>query len=352
MKRIYTSDEKPDITKSPIPEWKLLNMKKYSKMPIQFSRGCPFDCEFCDIVNLNGRIPRNKTPEQIIAELNALYDSGWQRSIFIVDDNFIGNKIKAKALLKALIEWQNKRKNKTTFMTEVSINLADDDELLSLMKNARFDTVFIGLETPSQESLQECGKFQNKNRDQTLSVRKIQSYGMEVSAGFIVGFDSDDYSIFARQIEFIQKTGIVVAMVGLLQALPGTKLYERLKKENRLLKNSSGNNTDFSTNFLPKMDLNILISGYKNIISSVYSPENYHQRIKTFLEHYKPCNAGSISFKEIKALVKSICILGIIQKNRKYYWEIFFTSLFKYPKSFTKAITMTIYYDHFHSIFA
>jgi len=352
LKRIYTSDIKPDITKSPIPQWNLLNLKKYSKMPIQFSRGCPFDCEFCDIVNLNGRIPRNKTPEQIIQEIEALNQAGWYLSIFIVDDNFIGNKIKAKELLKALIEWRKTRKKSITFMTEVSLNLADDNELLSLMREAGFDTVFIGLETPSRESLQECGKFQNKNRDQTLSVRKIQSYGMEVSAGFIVGFDSDDFSIFARQIEFIQKTGIVVAMVGLLQALPGTKLYERLKKENRLLKDSSGNNTDFSTNFLPKMDLNLLISGYKNIISSVYSPENYYKRIKTFLEHYKPYHTETIKLKDLKALIKSICILGIFQKNRKYFWEIFFTCLFKYPQSFSKAMTMTIYYEHFSTIFA
>ena len=357
LKRIYTSDIKPDITKSPIPQWDLVNMKKYSKMAIQFSRGCPYDCEFCDIVNLNGRIPRNKTPEQVINEIEALYQAGWyssiHSSIFIVDDNFIGNKIKAKELLRALIDWRKRTKNRITFITEVSLNLADDDELLSLMRDAGFDTVFIGLETPSKEGLQECGKFQNKNRDQTLSVRKIQSYGMEVTGGFIVGFDSDDFSIFARQIEFIQKTGIVVAMVGLLQALPGTKLYERLKRENRLLvKGSSGNNTDFSTNFLPKMDPAILIDGYKNILSSVYSPENYYKRIKTFLEHYKPYHKEAFKLKDLNALIKSIWILGIFKENRKYYWEIFFTCLFKYPGSFSKAITMTVYYEHFRTIFA
>ena len=169
LKKIYTSDIKPDITKSPIPQWNLINMKKYSKMAIQFSRGCPYDCEFCDIVNLNGRIPRNKTPEQVINEIEALYQAGWyssiHSSIFIVDDNFIGNKIKAKELLRALIDWRKKTKSRITFITEVSLNLADDDELLSLMRDAGFDTVFIGLETPSKESLQECGKFQNKNRD-------------------------------------------------------------------------------------------------------------------------------------------------------------------------------------------
>ena len=351
-KKIYTSDIKPDLTKSPIPQWNLLNPKKYLKMPIQCSRGCPFDCEFCDIVNLNGRIPRYKEPAQIIEEIEALYQEGCHLSIFIVDDNFIGNKIKAKEILKALMEWRKRRKSHITFTTEVSLNVADDDELLSLMREAGFDSVFIGLETPSKESLQECGKFQNKNRDPIISVRKIQNYGIEVSAGFIVGFDSDDASIFERQIEFIQKSGVVVAMVGLLNALPGTKLYERLKKENRLLKDSSGNNTDFSTNFLTKMDLSTLINGYKNIISSIYSPENYYNRIKTFLEYYKPYNKSSFGLKDIKALIKSIYILGLFQKNRKYYWKIFFTSLFKYPKSFPKAITMVIYYEHFSVIFA
>jgi len=352
LKKIYTSDIKPDLSKSPIPQWNLLNMKKYLKMSVQCSRGCPYDCEFCDIVNLNGRIPRYKEPAQIIEEIEALYKERRKFSIFIVDDNFIGNKIKAKEILRALIEWKKRIKSHITFTTEVSLNVADDDELLSLMRDAGFDSVFIGLETPSNESLQECGKFQNKNRDQTLSVRKIQSYGMEVSGGFIVGFDSDDFSIFARQIEFIQKTGIVVAMVGLLQALPGTRLYERLKKENRLLKDSSGNNTDLSTNFLPKMDMNLLISGYKNIISSVYSPENYYKRIKTFLEYYKPYRKEKIKLSDLKAFIKSIFIMGVFKKNRKYYWEIFFTCLFKYPQSFPKAITMTIYYEHFSSIFA
>ena len=352
LKKIYTSNIKPDITKSPIPQWNLLNLKKYFKMPIQCSRGCPFDCEFCDIVNLNGRIPRYKTPEQVILEIEALYQAGWSFSIFIVDDNFIGNALKAKDLLRALIEWRNRRKSQIRFMTEVSLNLADDDELLSLMREAGFNSVFIGLETPSKEALHECGKFQNNNRDPIFSVRKIQSYGIVVSGGFIVGFDSDDFSIFSRQIEFIQKTGIVVAMVGLLQALPGTKLYERLKNENRLLNNSSGNNTDFSTNFLPKMDPTVLVNGYKKIVSSIYSPENYYERIKTFLKYYKPCEPEPFNLKNINALIKSVCILGIFQKNRKYYWEILFTCLYKYPKSLSEVITMAIFFEHFSLIFA
>ena len=236
-------------------------------------------------------------------------------------------------------------------LTEVSLNLADDEELLSLMRDAGFNFVFIGLETPSEESLQECGKYQNKKRDLISSVNKIQSYGLEVSAGFIVGFDSDDISIFERQIEFIQRTGTVVAMVGLLQALPGTRLYERLKQEKRLLKNSTGNNTDFSTNFVPKIDPEVLINGYKNIISTVYSPQKYYERIKTFLKNYKAHTNDNCSFRDIIALLKSILFFGIFNKNRKYYWKLFFISLFKYPKSFSKVITMTIHYSHFHQIF-
>lgn len=351
-KRIYTSEVKPDITKSPVPQWNLINLKKYSKMPIQYSRGCPFDCEFCDIVNLNGRIPRTKDPVQVIQEIESLLQLGWRAPVFIVDDNFIGNKAKTKELLNAIIKWRNSKDYKVTFMTEVSLNLADDDELLDLMRTAGFNSVFIGLETPSKEGLEECGKFQNKSRDLVASVRKIQNHGMEVSAGFIVGFDSDDASIFSRQIEFIQKTGVVVAMVGLLQALPGTKLYERLVKENRLIKNSSGNNTDFSTNFLPKMDHDALVEGYKNIIATVYSPQKYYERVKVFLKHYKPYTREQFNFKYVTALLKSIWSLGIFQKDRKYYWKIFFTSLFKYPGSFSKAITMLVYYAHFSKIFS
>lgn len=349
--RVYRSDVKPDITLSPLPLWELVKFKNYSKMPLQTSRGCPFDCEFCDIVKLNGKIPRTKTPIQVIKELNSLIRLGWKSSIFIVDDNFIGNKTKTKQLLKALIRWRKWTKQRIHFISEVSLNLADDDELLVLMRDAGFDSVFIGLETPSEESLKECGKIQNRNRDLLSSVRKIQSYGLEVLGGFIVGFDSDDSSIFARQIEFIQKTGVVVAMVGLLQALPGTKLYERLKSENRLLSKGSGNNTDFSINFVPKIDVDMLINGYKSIISSIYSPQQYYERVQTFLTNYNAHNREMITFNHIMALIKSMWILGVFEKERKYYWKLLFNSLFNNPKNFSKAITMTVYYAHFRKIF-
>jgi len=350
-KKIYISDIKPDITKSPVPQWDLVNFKNYSKVPLQYSRGCPFDCEFCDIVNLNGRIPRTKDPEQLIKELNSLENIGYKGSVFLVDDNFIGNKTTVKELLRKLIEWRNNSKFKPTFMTEASLNIADDDELLNLMRSAGFDSLFIGLETPSNESLKECGKFQNQNRDLVGAVKKIHGYGMEVTAGFIVGFDSDDASIFKRQIEFIQKTGVVVAMIGLLQALPGTKLYERLKNENRLIKDCSGNNTDFSLNFLPKIESDVLINGYKNIIASVYSTPKYYERILTFLKDYNHYNGNKFNLRYVIALFRSMFELGLFQKGRRYYWKLFFISLFKYPKAFPKAMCLAIYYAHFRKIF-
>ncbi|MGB2884762.1 MAG: radical SAM protein, partial [Dehalococcoidia bacterium] len=227
-KHIYTSKERPDITKTPLPLWSLLDMKKYSSTSIQYSRGCPYNCEFCDIIILNGNVPRTKSKEQTIAELDALYNRGWRDSIFVVDDNFIGNKRKLKKeILPAIIEWQKERKYPSPLFTEASINLADDEELMKLMVEAGFDMVFIGIETTNEESLAECSKNQNRGRDLVASVKKLQNHGFQVQGGFILGFDSDPVSIFKSQINFIQKSGIVTAMVGLLNAPPGTRLYER-----------------------------------------------------------------------------------------------------------------------------
>jgi len=353
LKRIYSSDIKPDLSKIPPPMWELAEMKKYFKMPIQCSRGCPYDCEFCDIVNLNGKIPRYKTPEQILKELESLQKAGWNSSVFIVDDNFIGNKKKTKEILRALIDWKKVNKNcKMSFITEVSLDVADDDELLSLLREAGFMSVFIGIETASQKSLEECGKYQNKNRNPLECVRKIQSCGIEVWGGFIVGFDSDDVSVFSKQTEFIQNSGIVMAMVSLLSALPGTRLYERLKRENRLIEEASGNNTDFSINFLTNISHDVLIKGYKEIISSLYSSENYYKRILIFLKHYNPHFKESMDIKKIIILIKSMFIIGIFEEHRKYFWKMLFLSLFKYPNSFPKVMAMMIYYRHFRSVFS
>lgn len=348
---VYTSKEWPDIRKTPFPMWELINMKKYSSMNIQYSRGCPYNCEFCDIPFLNGHRPRTKDKEQVRGELNALYEQGWRKGVFFVDDNFIGNKKKLKReILPSMIDWMEKKKYPFSFYTEASINLYDDKELIQLMVKAGFNTVFIGIETPNEESLTECNKFQNKNRDLIACVKGIQKYGLEVQGGFIVGFDHDPPSIFERQIGFIQKSGIVTAMVGLLNAPPGSRLYRRLKKEKRLLKDITGDNTDFSINFIPKMNYKTLIQGYKKIMDTIYSPKNYYQRVRTFLKEYKPIilkKKVNFELSQLKALVQSICLLGIKGKERLYYWKLFFWTLIKRPLLFPWAIKFAIYGYHF-----
>jgi len=350
-KRIYRSDLRPDIRKTPVPRWDLVNLSAYARMPIQFSRGCPYDCEFCDVVKLNGKIPRTKSPGQIIRELDALFDTGWRGTVFFVDDNFIGNKNKTKKLLKALTVWKKSLKFNTTFKTETSLNVADDGELMCLLREAGFNSLFIGLETPSEKSLAECGKFQNKNRNIIDSVLTLYKNGFEVSGGFIVGFDSDDASIFKRQIDFIQKSGVVIAMVGILQAIPGTRLHERLTRENRLLNTCTGNNTDATINFVPKLNSKLLIDGYNEIIKTVYSGREYYDRIMVFIKNYNHYVNDCFRPEAASALVKSMFYMGVLDSGRMYYWRTFFTSLFRYPHTFTKFITMSIYYAHFKKVF-
>jgi len=352
-RHIYTSQERPDITKTPIPMWSLINMKKYSSMNVQYSRGCPFNCEFCDIIILNGHKPRTKDKAQILAELEALYNQGWRHGVFIVDDNFIGNKNKLKAeILPAIIEWMKARKYPFPLFTEASINLADDEELMRLMVEAGFNRAFIGIETPNEESLAECNKFTNINRDLVASVKKIQNHGLEVQGGFIVGFDNDPISIFKSQISFIQKSGIATAMVGLLNAPRGTRLYQRLKQENRLLEHMSGDNTDCSMNFIPKMDYETLINGYKQILNTIYSPKQYYQRVKILLKEYKPRGRGrsKMEFNHLNALIKSMWFLGIKEKGRRYFWRLFVSTLFKRPRSFPLSISLAVYGFHFRKV--
>jgi len=351
---VYTSGERPDVTRTPIPLWPLIDMDKYVSMNIQYSRGCPFDCEFCSIVVLNGRRPRTKTAEQLLAEMESLYDAGWRGSLFIVDDNFIGNKRKLKAeVLPAIIEWSRKHKHPFLFFTEASVNLADDDELMRLMVEAGFNRVFVGIETPNEDSLTECSKFANRNRDLVASVRKIHSFGMEVQGGFIVGFDSDPLSIFRRQIEFIQNSGIVTAMVGLLDAPRGTRLYQRLLKENRLVKSSTGNNTDASINFIPKMRYETLLSGYQQILETIYAPRQYYERIRTFLKEYKPYQVRRgvvIRLVYLAAFFRSIWVLGVLDQGRKHYWRLFFSTLLRRPRLFPLSMILSIYGVHFRRV--
>ena len=349
----YKPNQWPDIKQTPVPLWELIDMKKYASMSIQYSRGCPFNCEFCDIVLLNGRIQRTKDKEQILRELDALYNRGWRGSVFFVDDNFIGNKIKLKEeILPALIKWMGKKKYPFDFNTQVSINLADDRELMELMVKASFNTVFVGIESPNEESLKECGKFQNINRNLLESIKIIQNHGLQVQGGFIIGFDKDTPSIFDRMILFIQKSGIMAAMVGLLQAPPKTRLWERLKREKRLIFQPTGSNTDCTINFVPKMNSHFLISGYKRVMNNIYSPKNYYQRLITFLKEYKLRRKENtrFNFSHLSAFFKSIWILGIKEKERLYFWKIFFWVLFRKPKLFPMAIEMAIKGFHFRKI--
>ncbi|MGA2404645.1 MAG: radical SAM protein, partial [Syntrophobacteraceae bacterium] len=254
--KFYTASEFPRLDGVPVPLWDLINLNDYASMSIQYSRGCPFNCEFCDVIVMNGRVPRVKPDEQVLAELEALYARGWRGPVFIVDDNFIGNKEKVKNLLRSIISWQNGRLRRLNFFTEASVNLAEDPELMGLMTQAGFTKVFIGLETPVEEGLKECGKAQNLRRNLSESVATIQRHGLAVMGGFIIGFDSDPPDVFQRQVDFIQKNGIVTAMIGLLTAIPGTRLHARLESEGRMLFKSSGDNTDLSgsLNFVTRMD--------------------------------------------------------------------------------------------------
>ena len=352
---MYASDERPPIDKTPVPLWSLIDMKKYSSMNFQYSRGCPFDCELCDIVLLNGHNPRTKTKEQILAEMNALYDHGWRGGVFVVDDNFIGNKKKLKAeTLPTLIEWSKAKKYPFAFFTEASINLADDEELMKMMTEAGFDRVFVGIETPNEESLAECNKQQNKGRDLSAAVKKLQNFGFEVQGGFIVGFDNDPASIFKSQINFIQKSGIATAMVGLLNAPRGTRLYQRLSKEGRLLTYFNGNNTDVHMNFVPKMNYEALVDGYKHILDTIYSPREYYERMRTFLREYKPPRVKDrvphLQLHHVEGFLKSIWVLGIREKGRRYYWKLMFATLFKNPRAFPLSVSLSVFGFHFRKV--
>jgi radical SAM superfamily enzyme YgiQ (UPF0313 family) len=349
----YSSEEWANITTTPLPLWELVDMSNYTSMNIQYSRGCPFDCDFCDITVLYGRKPRTKTKDQVIDELDILYFRGWRGPIFFVDDNFIGNKVKLKnEILSAIIEWNKKRKYPFYFNTEVSINLADDNKLMELMVQAGFESVFIGIESPNEESLIECNKTQNRNRDLISSIKKIQDSGLEVQGGFIIGFDNDPPTIFDKLTRFIQESGIVTAMVGLLNAPQGTKLQKRLLNEGRLLSEFNGNNTDFSINFIPRMNSEELLNGYKKILNTIYSPKYFYERVMRFMKDFEPKKkkAFHINPNYIPALFKSIFKLGMIGEERIYYWKLFFWSLFRKPKLFSLAILFTIYGFHFRKI--
>ncbi|OFY61252.1 MAG: B12-binding domain-containing radical SAM protein [Bacteroidetes bacterium RBG_19FT_COMBO_42_10] len=352
QKKIYRSERFADITRSPQPDYSLLKAGKYGSAGIQYSRGCPYDCEFCDITALFGRRVRTKTSVQIISELNQLLQRGWRGTVFFVDDNFIGHKGKLKSeLLPAVISWMEANGRPFNFITEASIDLADDKDLMDMMVRACFLRVFVGIETPEENCLTECNKLHNNNRDLKECVDTIQRHGMEVCGGFIVGFDNDPPNIFQRQIDFIQKSGIITAMVGLLNAPRLSKLYQRLKNEGRITDSFGGDNTSYSMNFIPAMDKNELLIGYQKIIQNIYSCKLYYSRVKIFLMKYDPPFYERLTLNRFMAFLKSIIYIGILKKESRYYWRLLLWSLFHKPKSFPLAVTYSIYGYHFRRVF-
>jgi radical SAM superfamily enzyme YgiQ (UPF0313 family) len=347
----YRSPGWPDITTVPVPRWDLIDLRHYVTMAVQFSRGCPYDCEFCDIIVMNGRVPRTKSPAQLVAELDALRQHGWREMVFVVDDNFIGDKKRTKALLRELIEWSARTRAAMGFLTEASVNLADDVELYELMVKAGFTKVFVGIETPSVEALEECRKLQNKGRDLVKTVQTLQRAGLEVMGGFIVGFDSDKQDVFKRQFEFIQRSGVVTAMVGLLTALPQTRLYQRLKREGRLEAEPTGNNTQAVLNFRPRLNREYLVNGYRELMKKLYEPRTYYQRIRTFLDYHRPCASRlRLSRADLQAFVKSFWLLGVWHRGRRAYWQFFLTTLWERPRQFRCAMELAIVGYHFRRV--
>jgi radical SAM superfamily enzyme YgiQ (UPF0313 family) len=352
-KPVYQAAERPEMETSPLPDLSLIKMNRYSTMVVQYSRGCPFNCEFCDIIEIYGRRPRTKAIAQVLAELNQLRAAGWRESVFIVDDNFIGNKARAKELLKALIEWRSQSKTGFDFITEASLNLADDVELMQLMKDAGFTSVFLGIETPDESGLIASNKLQNTRRSLLDSVATIQSYGMQVMGGFILGFDTDGEDIFDRMVDFIQKSGIPIAMVGLLQAMPGTQLFRRLWKEGRIVDAGHGDNTCDKLNFLPNMDAAKLVEGYRSVLKRIYSSSAYYERVKLYLSRTQPKGGERVSRQRwltrdnARAFVTSIIRQGVFGRQRWSYWKFLLTVAVRYRHCVGAAMTLAVMGYHF-----
>jgi radical SAM superfamily enzyme YgiQ (UPF0313 family) len=358
---VYQAAERPEMATSPLPDLSLIRMKRYSTMAVQYSRGCPFNCEFCDIIEIYGRRPRTKAIAQVLAELDQLYAAGWREAVFIVDDNFIGNKPRAKELLVALAQWRSQYKTSFDFLTEASLNLADDPELMQMMKDAGFVSVFLGIETPDESGLIAANKLQNTRRSLLDSVAVIQSYGMQVMGGFILGFDTDREDIFDRMVEFIQKSGIPIAMVGLLQAMPGTQLFRRLGKEGRILNAGQGDNTDDKLNFLPNMDATLLVEGYRSVMKRIYSSGAYYERVKLYLSRTQPKPkkraAGErhshqqwLTRANARAFVTSILRQGVFSRQRWSYWKFLVTVATRYRHCIGAAMTLAVMGYHLQVI--
>ena len=357
-KEVYQAEERPEMSSSPLPDLSLIKMRRYSTMTVQYSRGCPFNCEFCDIIAIYGRRPRTKAVAQVLRELDQLRAAGWNDTVFIVDDNFIGNKARAKELLAALAEWRRENAVGFDFITEASLNLADDRGLMQMMKDAGFKSVFLGIETPDESGLIASNKLQNTRRSLLESVAAIQSYGMQVMGGFILGFDTDREDIFDRMVEFIQKSGIPIAMVGLLQAMPGTQLFRRLRGEGRIVDEGGGNNVGGHLNFLPRMDATRLVEGYLSVLKRIYSCEAYYERVKLYLSRTQPKPAKMprgqraqrpqwMTRENMRALAASIVRQGVFGRAKWSYWKFLAAAVTRYRHCFAAAMTLAVMGYHF-----
>lgn len=322
---VYTASHKPDMSRSPIPRFDLLRRHMYTSMPVQFSRGCPFQCDFCDIITIYGRKPRMKSPAQLIAELDTLRELGWRNEVFIVDDNFIGNSKNALQLARELAVWGERNGRVFSFYTEASVDLADRPELMAAMVEANFMYVFLGIESPSAEALSSSKKFQNLRKDSLDQIRTIQENGLWVLGGFIVGFDSDDETIFERQREFIERAGITWAMAGMLQAPPTTPLYDRMRREGRLFEDSEGTSNFSAPNFETRMPVAALMNGLSGLLADLYTPEAYFQRAWRSLQLWntrpvqKPPDLP-MSYN-LRLLARSMWTQGVRSSYQWAYWK-------------------------------
>ena len=337
----------PDIASVPAPRFDLLDLSMYASLSVQYSRGCPFQCEFCDVIEIFGRKPRLKTPGQVVEELEAIHRLGYRGTIFFVDDNFIGNKTEVKRLLPILREWQQSRGHPFVFYTEASVDLATDPQLLAGMVESGFSSVFVGIETPSKKSLEQAGKIQNLRVDLSEAVDRITRAGLEVMGGFIVGFDTDGAEVFALQSAFLDGQPIPLAMVGILTALPGTALWRRLEAEGRLRERSSGD--AFSRpNFVPVMEERVLVKGYAELMKCLYSPEAYYSRCEAYL-----CRAGAVprkrspDFSEIAALLRTIWFVGVLSPRRRLFWQLIGKALFRGRSHIRQAVAHAVQGEHF-----
>ncbi len=337
-------DARPDVRLSPVPRFDLVDWRRYTTLALQISRGCPFNCEFCDIIEIFGRTPRLKTAEQVIAELEALRRIGARGSLFFVDDNFIGNRRAVARMLPQIAEWQRQNGRPFDFYTEASVDLATEPELVQGMVDAGFTAVFLGIETPSAESLASAHKHQNLRMDPAQAVATLTAAGFEVFSGFIVGFDTDGPDIFDRQLAFINGLPIPRAMVGLLSALPGTALWRRLEREGRLRRDPSGDQFE-RPNFAPAMDERKLVAGYRRLLASLYTSDAYYRRCEMFLDQ-APMLPGAVSPGGLAALARAVWGIGLRGPRRRHFWRLLWRGLRRGAAAFPKAVALTIVGEH------